>query len=275
MFELSQNRQEQIRFLRLKFKEINNVQKLIRFNNSTFQGNYMLCTAYSSNCRCCDSGLCCDNDLYTHKPESLGAFFRTSMAIGEKKVLFKFIKQLFKRSRQQVQHVPHEQHDESCNIPPRVIPIETVYEATELPGSSDWIGEIAKVFQTFDGDQVTLDRKKGIRCDCGHTIYQIDEEITTTSIKYGLGGECSDCKAEGKSGYFCSQCKSHCQKCNRKDLCAHHTQSFTDINDKEWDLCPACYKKADTERFFKKTLSVMLWPFLENNNQNNSKKDEY
>jgi len=189
-------------------------------------------------------------------------------------MLLKFIKRFFKRSRQQVQHVPHEQHNESCNTPPPVIPIESLYKGADLPDFSDWVGEIAKVFQTFDGDQVTIDRKKGIRCDCGHIIYSIDPKITETGFQHGLGGVCDFCQTEGKSGLYCSQCGSYCEKCRKNNVCVSHTRLFKDIDGQEQLLCPDCYKKADTERFFKKTLSAMLWPFLENNDQNNSKKDE-
>ncbi|MFC1604961.1 hypothetical protein ACFL5F_08040 [Planctomycetota bacterium] len=181
--------------------------------------------------------------------------------------MFDFIKRLFRRSRRQVsvQQIPYEQQDESRDIPPRFIPIETLYEGSEIPGTKEWIGEMAKVIQTMQGEQITWDKKKGVRLDCGHLVFAIDERITNTGIRIGLGGVCSDCESERKAGLYCSQCGSHCDGCGRNNICTRHTRLFKDIDDQEQLLCPDCFKKADMEHFFKKTLLLILWPFLDHN----------
>jgi hypothetical protein len=181
--------------------------------------------------------------------------------------MFDFIKRLFLRSRRpvSVQQIPREQQDESRDMPPRFTPIETLYEGSEIPGTREWVGEMAKVIQTLEGEQITWEKKKGVRGDCGHMIFAIDEKITVTGIQLGLGGVCFDCESEGKSGCYCSQCASHCDGCGRNNVCVSHTRLFKDIDGKEYLLCPSCFKKADLERFFKKTLLVFLSPFIDHN----------
>jgi hypothetical protein len=187
--------------------------------------------------------------------------------------MFDFFKRCFRRSNRQVsvRQVPHDQQEESRNIPPRYIPIESLFEGSEIPGTSEWIGQMAKIIQTMQGEQITWDKKKGVLGDCGHPIYGIDEKITDTGIQLGLGGICSDCKAEGKMGLYCSQCGSHCDGCGRNNVCSRHTKLFKDIDGQEQLLCPDCYKKADLERFFKKTMLVFLSPFIDHNPKPDSK----
>jgi len=179
--------------------------------------------------------------------------------------MFDFIKRRFRRSRRRVsvQQVPHEQQDDSGDIPPRFIPIESLFEGAEIPGTSEWIGEMAKVIQTLEGEQITWE-KKGVRGCCGHMIFAVNEKITDAGIQAGLGGVCPYCAEESAGlGLYCSKCGSHCEGCGRNNVCTHHTRLFKDIDGNEQLLCPDCYKKADLERLFKKTLWVMLWPFLD------------
>lgn len=185
-----------------------------------------------------------------------------------------FIKRLFRRSRRQVsvQQKPHEQQEEPRDVPPEYTPIETLYEGSEIPGTKEWIGEMAKVIQTMQGEQITWERKKGIRGACGHMIFAIDEKITDTGIRIGLGGACPYCVEESKGlGFYCTQCESQCEKCGRKNICVRHTKLFKDIDGNEQLLCPDCYKKADLELFFKKTLWAMLWPFFDDNQRSDFK----
>jgi hypothetical protein len=46
-------------------------------------------------------------------------------------------------------------------LPPNYIPIETLIEGQEIPGTNRWVGEVAKVFQTPAGEPITIDRGKG------------------------------------------------------------------------------------------------------------------
>ena len=189
--------------------------------------------------------------------------------------MFNFIKRLFRRSRQpaSVQQIPREQQDEPRDIPLPFRPIETLYEGSEIPGTREWIGEMAKVIQTLEGEQITWQRKKGVRAACGHMIFAVDEKITDTGIQRGLGGACPDCAKESESlGLYCSQCANHCDGCGRNNICVRHTRLFKDIDGHEQLLCPDCYKKADLERFFKKTLLVLLSPFLDPDHGSDSKK---
>lgn len=182
--------------------------------------------------------------------------------------MFDFFKRRFRRSNRQVsvRQVPQDQQEDPRDIPPGYTPIESLFEGSEIPGTSEWIGQMAKVIQTMQGEQITWDKKKGIRGACGHMIFAIDEKITDTGIQSGLGGICSDCAEESDGlGLYCTACSSHCEGCGRKNICTRHTKLFKDINGQEHLLCPNCYKKADLERFFKKTLWVMLWPFLDHN----------
>jgi len=188
--------------------------------------------------------------------------------------MFDFFKRLFRRSRRpaSVQQIPREQRDESRDMPPGFTPIETVYEGTEIAGTREWIGTWARVILTPEGEQITWEKEKGVRCDCGHLIFAKYEKITETGIQIGLGGVCSDCESEGKSGVYCSRCASHCDGCGRNNICVRHTRLFKDIDGHEQLLCPDCYKKADLERFFKKTLLVLLSPFLDRDHGSDSKK---
>lgn len=192
-----------------------------------------------------------------------------------------FIKQLFRRSRRSVtvQPIPHEQNDESHNVPSQYIPIETQFEGSEIPGTQEWIGEMAKVIQTVEGEYITWERKKGIQGACGHMIYGIDEKITETELQLGLGGICKYCgnPEKNKIGLVCSRCVSHCDSCGTRSICTTHARPFTNIDGEERLLCPDCRSKAGLERFFKKTLLATLWPLLDHNRPSDSQKrrDDY
>jgi hypothetical protein len=173
---------------------------------------------------------------------------------------------------------PEQPPNDFCNLPPGNIPIETLYEGQEIPGTSHYVGNIAKIFQTMSGEQVTYDQKKGVRCGCQHNIFSIDEKVTPTGIQRGLGGTCVYCAAEAAELFklnlisqqqaeqlslYCSQCASHCDGCRRTDICRRHAQKFEDVDGKTILLCPACLKKANNEKIFNKTLAMLLLPFVE------------
>jgi hypothetical protein len=188
----------------------------------------------------------------------------------------RFFKAFFRRSRRQVtvRQVHHSQQEQSRDLPPHFIPIETITEGSAIPGTNEWIGDIAKVLQTLQGEQVTWERKKGIQADCGHMIFGIHEEITETGIQRGLGGICDYCRAESEDtlGLYCSQCTSHCDNCGKHNICVRHTRLFEDAAGQKRLLCPDCLAKAELDKFFKKTVLTLLWPFLDHNRTRNSEK---
>jgi len=167
---------------------------------------------------------------------------------------------------------------EAFNLPPDFTPIKSSYDLRPIPDTSLFIGTASRVGQTSSNELITCDQTKGIRGGCGHDIVVIDEIVNPNSTHRGIGGRCSDCAAEAAEKrrlnlisqqeyealqLFCSQCASHCDGCRRTDICWHHAQEFKDLDGKVLLLCPACLKKADHEKFFKKTLAIMLSPFVD------------
>ena len=195
--------------------------------------------------------------------------------------MFRFLKRFFKRSKQNIvahQPRPEERSYYWDNLPPGFVPIDSLYDLREIPGTTLTIGSVAKVFNTPDNEQVTHDFKKGTRLGCGHSIFTINQMVTPECTEIGLGGQCLDCSLEAAELYnknlvslqiaeamslFCSQCASHCDGCRRTNICLRHSQQFKDLDGRVILLCPDCLKKADKEKFFKKTLSIMLAPFVD------------
>jgi hypothetical protein len=141
-----------------------------------------------------------------------------------------------------------------------------------------YVGTIERVLQTPDGELITCSEEKGVTLGCNHEIFSLHEKVTSTGIQLGLGGICVFCAADATKivslnlispqqsqllARYCSQCRSRCDGCRRTDVCQRHAQKFEDLDGKVLLLCPACLKKADHEKFFKKTLAVMLLPFVD------------
>jgi hypothetical protein len=160
------------------------------------------------------------------------------------------------------------------NPPPGCILIETQVHRQEVPGTSLWVGEIARVLQTPTGELVTQELKKGVRCGCGHRVFSLEETVTENGIQYGIGGTCHYCSADAQdllrhhkislqeaeeNSLYCTQCSASCADCNRRNLCSRHANSFTDINKKKRPLCPECQAKAKRDKFFRKTGDAISW----------------
>jgi len=193
----------------------------------------------------------------------------------------RYIIQYFRRPRHNVtvrqttsQDPPRGSDDPS----PGYLPIESYYDMHRIPGTTLDIGIVVKVIQTPANEIVTANQTKGIHCGCGHHIYRIDEVMTAESIHPGLGGQCPFCAAKATDLYnqnlislqqaeemslHCSQCQSHCDLCRRNNVCARHTREFQQLDGTILLLCTECLAKAENDKFFKKTIAFMLYPFVD------------
>jgi len=195
--------------------------------------------------------------------------------------MFNFIKRIFQRPEQNVvdRQTRPEVSPHNCDtLPPGCIPIESSYDMNRIPGTTLDVGTIAKVLQASNDELITYNQAKGIRPGCGHHIYTIDEVVTSESIRPGLGGLCPYCSLEAAEllnqnlvslqqaqelSLYCSKCASHCDGCGRNNICSRHSQQFEDLDGRVILLCPDCMKKAEKDKFFKKTLNIMLSPFID------------
>lgn len=193
----------------------------------------------------------------------------------------KYILSYFKQPQNNI--TTHRLQDEErppnfFDLPPGFTPIETLWQEQEIPGTSRRVAIISRILKTPVDECVTYDAKKGVPCGCGHSIFVINEITTPESTEIGLGGQCPYCSLEAAEllnqnlislqqaeelSLFCSQCVSHCDGCRRNNICVRHTQQFEDLNGTVILLCPDCLQKAEQEKFFKKTLAVMLAPFVD------------
>jgi len=163
-------------------------------------------------------------------------------------------------------------------MPPDFIPIETQISGQHIDGTTRWIGQDARVGQMPNGELVTCERTRGVRCGCGHIVYSVHETATQTGIHAGIGGICCNCAAEAHDlvkraalsagqaeamSLYCSQCASHCDGCGRRNLCTRHTQLSTDADGRQTRLCPKCSLKADRKKFFRQTIAAVGWLFPE------------
>lgn len=168
------------------------------------------------------------------------------------------------------------------DLPPGYIPIETQIRGQHVDGSGRWVGEDARVIQAPNGELITVERGRTIECGCGHRASTLEEVVTATGIRRGIGGTCSDCKAEGEDllgrnvispaeaegrSLYCSRCGSHCDNCRRQDLCKKHTQEFKGPDGQTRLLCPECFKRADRkaqrEKFFTRAAALADWLLAE------------
>lgn len=164
------------------------------------------------------------------------------------------------------------------NPPSEFMPIESYYDMHRIPGTTLDVGAVAKVLQAPSNEVVTLNQRKGVRTGCGHHIYTVDKITTEIWVQQGIGGVCHYCAQEAAQllnqgvisikqaeelSLYCSQCASQCDGCRRSNLCLRHSQRFEDWDGSVSFLCPDCLIKAENEKFFKKTLAVMLSPFID------------
>lgn len=199
------------------------------------------------------------------------------------RTIINFIRRTLTPNRQAVRYRPEDVHrvydrpDEPEQ--PQFIPIESDYKLDRIPCTCIDIGSVAKVLQTIQGELITGLRRYGAKAGCGHILYSIERIVTSNWIKEGLGGFCGDCTLEAAAKYlqgqipleqaqmlslYCTACQGHqCNGCGRRDLCTRHSLAFEQAAGGDVYLCPACMEKARQEKFFRKTLEIMLLPFSE------------
>jgi len=195
----------------------------------------------------------------------------------------RYIIQYFRRPRHSVTTrcvQPDEPSYDVNNLPPGVVPIESSYDLSRIPGTMLDVGAIAKLLQTSGNELVTLNQKIGVRGGCGHHIFVIDEVINQNSVQRGLGGTCPYCSLEAaellnqnlislpqaeQMSLYCSRCASYCDGCRRGNICLRHAQQFQSLDGTILLLCPDCLRKAEQDKFFKRTLAMMLTPFVDYN----------
>ena len=190
-----------------------------------------------------------------------------------------FIKRCLQRPKQNVvEHQPEKSPHHWDALQRECNSIESLYDLHPIPGTTLDVGIIEKVLQAPNDELITYSQQKGIRTGCGHHIYKIDEVTTSESIHHGLGGLCPYCSLEAAEllnqnlislqqaeelSLYCSKCASHCDGCGRNNICVRHSQRFEGLDGKVILLCPGCMKKAEKDKFFKKTINIMLTPFID------------
>lgn len=177
------------------------------------------------------------------------------------------------------------------DLPPGYIPIETQIRGQHLDGSGRWVGEDARVIQAPNGELLTLERGRTVRCGCGHLATSIEEIVTATGVRRGIGGVCHYCSAEAQEllkrnavslaqadglSLYCSRCGSHCDGCGRQNLCKRHSATFNDVNGQR-QLCPDCLTKANRKKFFQQTIGIMNWLLADDDksSESNRRRDSY
>jgi len=194
-----------------------------------------------------------------------------------------FIKRIFRPLQHNIRTRRIEPEDPrhcSHNLSPGITPIESTYNMQSIPGTTCSLGTIEKVLQTLNGELINYTKKEGVQLGCGHPVFVIDEVITENSAQSGVGGACPYCSLEAaellsqklislqqaeEMSLYCSKCASHCDGCRRNNICIRHTQQFENLDGSILVLCPDCLKNAEQDKFFKKTLDLMLAPFVDYN----------
>ena len=158
------------------------------------------------------------------------------------------------------------------SLPPGSIPIEMHVAGQQVPGTTRYVGELARVFQTPTGELVTFEQTQGMRLGCGHIVYAVQERFLETGIQLGIGGFCQQCAAEAEADlqrgvltaqqaqekpWYCSQCAKYCDGCGRRNICSRHAESFTHADGRREFLCPDCRAKAKQRRFFQGIVKVV------------------
>ncbi len=172
------------------------------------------------------------------------------------------------------------------DLSPGFTGIETQISGQPIDGTVRWIGQDARVGQMPNGEMVTLERERNIRCGCGHLASSLEEVVTPNRIYRGIGGICHDCDVEAQElrsrnavslaqadglSLYCTRCASHCDNCGRQNLCKRHTRTFTDAQGQKL-LCPECFKKAERKRLFYQTVNAATWLLADDNTSSKSRR---
>ena len=158
------------------------------------------------------------------------------------------------------------------DLPPGYVPIESIFDTANIPGTTLYTGDIVRILQTPTGEAVDLHLKRGVPLGCGHSIFSVFEYLTEDVVYPGLGGKCSFCSATAaaklKQGqitlaqaeaesHFCTVCARCCSDCHRS-VCRRHARSFLEADGSELLLCPICLPKAKHGLLLSRVLAVPL-----------------
>jgi len=191
--------------------------------------------------------------------------------------VIKYIFQYFTRRRRNLtvhQQQPGDAFQGPSHNEDRCLPIETNINEQPVPGTvTQVVGTEERLLQTPVGEVRTISRKRGIQCGCLHIIYSVESSPTQP----GLGGQCPGCSAQAAQllnqgvitldqaeamSLYCSQCSARCDVCGTS-VCRRHIHQFINLDNSVIYLCDECLKQAERDKFFKKTLTIMLAPFLD------------
>ncbi len=199
--------------------------------------------------------------------------------------MFKFIKYVFQYFKQRPhnlalhQQQPDDAFHSSSGAAPGYIPIETNIDYQPIPCTcTQSVGTEERLLQTPIGELITLNQRKGIRCGCDHVIYSIEPSGSLP----GLGGQCRFCMLEAAQllsqgiisleqaeamSLYCNRCAAAgCDGCGI-NVCRRHIHQFINLDASVTYLCDKCIKQAERDKFFRKTLTIMLSPFVNYNRQ--------
>ena len=172
---------------------------------------------------------------------------------------------------------PQQEPEDFVGLPPGFVPIESLCDMDQIPGTSRHIGSQLRIFQTPAPELVTANRRTGIRAGCGHPVFRIQQMVTPNGVEEGIGGFCRECELEASQllqqqvitmaraeerALFCTACASHCDGCLRCDLCLRHTRLFQEPAGGLIPLCSVCYEQAEKERFLNKIITTAMLPFI-------------
>ena len=192
--------------------------------------------------------------------------------------LSKLINIFRSRSRAESHSFSPDESQGFFSLPPGFVPIESLYDMAQIPGTSRHLGPQLRIFETPSQELITANRRTGIRCGCGHLVYRIEQRVTPEAVEEGVGGVCLDCTGEAEDllkqglitigqaeemALYCSDCASHCRQCLRSNLCIRHTRIFQESATSYIPLCSACYEKAQRRRLLKQTITTVLAPFID------------
>jgi len=164
-------------------------------------------------------------------------------------------------------------------VAPACVPIESVCDMVNIPGTTLYMGSIGRVVQSWTNEVATLTERRGQRLGCGHVVFNIHEYVTPTGVYRGVGNQCPYCTAEAVSllnenritlpqaeamSLCCSRCARSCHSCGRNNLCARHV-GLVDAPDAggSISLCVDCLATWKRRRLWHTVVAIILAPFVD------------
>lgn len=148
------------------------------------------------------------------------------------------------------------------NLPPDWMPIDSVIDSTQIPGTDSGVGTAARVIETDRQERIEFNQRRGIRTGCRHLVYSADqiagscplcEMICFEMVSQGL---MTKSQADERSLY-CVQCASYCSGCFIS-ICAAHTQLLPGPDGRFLPVCTVCYEKLTKKSLIVKAISFII-----------------